>query len=249
MNISAISIVVPVYNEQDNLKLLCAELVEALTGQITFEVIFVDDASEDATRQCLAKLSAQQATVRYVQHQRNYGQSAAIISGVRSAQYDWIVTLDGNGHNDPADVLKLLSIATSIHANHRAVIMGHRKNSDDRWLKRIKSGITNSIRQFLLQDNCKDPSCSLKLFPKTIFLQLPQFDHMHRFLAALFKQAGYCVINIPVMHRPRKHEPSKYDLDNRLFVNIADLLGVYWLSRRLCHPQFLKAKADKQIKL
>lgn len=237
MNINAISIVIPVYNEQDNIEAMYQEIQQALDKLITFEVIFVDDGSDDDSNQILEKLAKDDAKLQQLQHKKNYGQSAGIATGVRAAQYPWIVTLDGDRQNDPADIVRLLSIADNVHPNHKAIIVGNRKKRDDNWLRKLSSRIGNGVRQFFLKDCCPDTGCSLKLFPRDEYLGLPQFNHMHRFIPALFKREGYSIINVPVNHRAREHGISKYGVGNRLFVGITDLFGVVWLKNRPCKAE------------
>jgi len=232
-----LSIIIPVYNEVDNVEVLFHEIVKSLPAdRFIFEVIFVDDGSTDATVARLRSLAATTDNLRLVCHKRNYGQSAALISGARAARYSMLVTLDGDGQNDPADIMRLFD---KLH-HSKTVVLGNRKKRDDNFLRKLSSFIGNGIRQWLLKDQCPDTGCSLKLFPREGFLSLPQFDHLHRFLPALFKHAGYELVNVPVNHRPRLHGISKYGVMNRLFVGIHDLIGVRWLLKRSCFPEVLK---------
>lgn len=227
----ALSIIIPVYNEVDNVTCLHREIVAVLsTLRCTYEIIFVDDGSQDGTRACLQRLMHSDPTLRLICHDRNYGQSAAIISGARMAQYPILVTLDGDGQNDPADILRMLE-----HLQDGvSVVLGHRVHRHDNRLRKCSTYIANRVRAWLLRDGCQDTGCGLKLFPREAFLALPHFNHVHRFLPALFKRAGLQMINVPVNHRPRLHGVSKYGVMNRLFVGIYDLLGVYWLLKRTC---------------
>ncbi len=231
----SISVVVPVYNEVDNIEPLYLEIVNALAGY-PFEVIYVDDGSSDGTREKLTELASANLHLRVVKHQGNFGQSAAFVSGVKAAKYDWIVTMDGDRQNDPADIPLLVD---SIPKNTKAVVLGNRKKRDDSLLKKITSRVGNGIRQFVLNDNCPDTGCSLKLFPRQAFLAIPHFNHLHRYLPALFKRQGYVIINVKVNHRARVAGVSKYGLMNRLFVGIYDLVGVVWLLRRPCNPSIV----------
>lgn len=230
-----LSVVIPVYNEKDNVEPLYQEVKKALTG-MTFEVIFIDDGSNDGTRESLALLAQTEPNLRLLKHKSNYGQSAAFVTGVRGAKYDWIVTMDGDRQNDPGDIPQLVA---AIDKQNPCVVLGNRKKRDDSLLKRLTSRIGNGIRKFVLNDECPDTGCSLKLFPKKAFLAIPHFNHVHRYFPALFKRQGLSLINVKVNHRARVAGVSKYGLMNRLFVGIYDLIGVVWLMKRPCNPDVL----------
>ena len=231
-----LSVVIPFFNEIDNAAPLLREVHAALDGQLGYEIVAVDDGSTDGTRERLLTLHDELPTLRIVRHQGNFGQSAAIVSGVLAARSPVIATLDGDGQNDPADI-------PALHAEYRrmaqgpTLVAGNRNKRQDSWLKRLSSRIANGVRQGLLRDDCSDTGCGLKLFPREIFLTLPHFDHLHRFLPALFKRAGARINNVPVNHRPRTRGQSKYGVSNRLWVGIVDLFGVMWLQRRPCRPE------------
>ena len=229
-----ISVVIAVYNEIDNIEPLLSEILQTLDKLERFEVIIVDDASKDGTTQRLTQLCQQYNRLRPVYHSRNYGQSIAVISGVRAARYDWVVTLDGDGQNDPADIPKLFAAAANLNVNRPVLVAGTRVQRNDTWIRRCSSKIANGIRDRLLQDNCPDSGCGLKLFQRAIFLQLPHFNHLHRFLPALFKRINGQIVNVPVNHRPRLRGQSKYGTMNRLWIGIVDIFGVMWLLRRPC---------------
>jgi len=230
--IKQLSIIIPIYNEVDNIEPLFGEISAALEDEYNYEVLFIDDGSDDGSQEKLDQLAKQHSQIRVIKHPQNRGQSNAIISGVRASRYPWTVTLDGDGQNDPADIPRLIS---TLNQHQRpAVVVGHRHKRNDPWLKRTSSKIANKVRRSLLHDDCPDTSCSLKLFPRDEFLKLPHFNHLHRFLPALFKRAGLHIINTPVNHRPRIRGKSKYGVNNRLWVGIYDLLGVRWLLKRPC---------------
>ncbi len=230
----ALSIIIPVYNEVDNVEALYHEIVAALpASSYQFEVIFVDDGSIDGTTDRLSTLAKTYSDLRLVCHVGNYGQSAAFLTGARAARYPLLVTMDGDGQNDPADIPSLVQ---QLH-DDKTVILGNRKKRGDNNLRKLSSKIGNGIRRWLLNDECPDTGCSLKLFPREAFLTLPHFNHMHRYLPALFKRAGFQLVNIQVNHRPRCHGVSKYGVMNRLFVGIHDLIGMRWLLRRPCAPE------------
>ena len=232
----ALSIVIPVYNESENIQALTVEIVQALpSDKFQYEIIFVDDGSSDETPERLSALKKLYFQVNIVTHKKNYGQSAALVSGVKAAHYDWIITMDGDGQNDPMDIKKLC--AALKQAEKPSVVLGNREKRKDTWLRRASSRIANRFRGWLLKDDCPDTGCSLKLFPRDVFLELPRFNHMHRYFPALFKRCHFAVINVPVNHRSRLHGISKYGLNNRLWVGLADIIGVMWLIRRPCFPE------------
>ena len=229
-----LSIIIPVYNEEDNVSTLCQETLQALPSPTyKIELVFVDDGSTDQTVTRLHDLSQQHANVRMIRHAKNYCQSAALITGCLNAQSDLLVTIDGDVQNDPADIPRMLQALPNLDT----VVLGQSAKRHDSFLRKISSRIANGVRQSLLKDDCLDTGCSLKLFSRQAFLELPRFNHMHRFLPALFKRAGFNLIIMSVNHRPRLHGVSKYGVMNRLFVGIYDLFGVSWLLKRRCLPE------------
>jgi dolichol-phosphate mannosyltransferase len=229
-----ISVVIPVRDEADNVAPLVAEIRAALDPLARpYEIVYVDDGSSDGTRACIAASEREPgAAVRCLTHPRSFGQSAALWSGIRAARGDIIVTLDGDGQNDPADIPNLLAkLAEGGHMPRRMVV-GHRATRRDTWLRRVSSRIANAIRGRLLGDGTPDTGCGLKVFTRELYLGLPYFDHMHRFLPALVRREGGDVVSVPVRHRPRERGRSKYGVHNRLWVGIVDLFGVMWLQRR-----------------
>lgn len=232
------SIVVPCYNEQDNIVALAEEILGVTGADPAFELIVVDDCSTDATRaRLLAARAALSGPLRLVAHQVNSGQSAAICSGVDAARGEWIVTLDGDGQNDPADIPNLIRVLDSLSATSGPpIICGHRTTRRDTFVRRLSSRIANAVRGTLLRDETPDTGCGLKLINRQAFLRLPRFDHMHRFLPALVRRDGGSVISVPVGHRARQGGVSKYGIHNRLWVGIVDIVGVMWLVRRRFKP-------------
>jgi len=226
-----LSIVVPVHDEAENVEPLVAELIAIANRVELVEIIFVDDGSADDTAARLARLRSGEPRLRLLRHDRRAGQTAAIRTGVRAARGPWIVTLDGDGQNDPADIPRL--VAAAAEAPRPPVLVGGlRTRRHDRWSRRAGSRLANAVRGRLLGDRCPDTGCSLKLFRRDRFLDLPYFDGMHRFLPALFALGGEPVLYLPVNHRPRLHGRTKYGNLRRGLVGIVDLLGVRWLQSR-----------------
>lgn len=231
-----LSVVIPVRNEAPNIAPLVGE-IEAALAAIPHEIVYVDDGSTDATPDELRAARAAGAPVRAVRHQTSCGQSAAVVTGVKAARGRWIATLDGDGQNDPADIPRLLARAEAEEAaGRRTLIAGHRVNRKDSGVKRYTSRIANGVRAWLLRDATPDTGCGLKVFPRDLFLDLPKFDHMHRYLPALVLRQGGAVVSEPVNHRPRVRGASNYGTLDRLLVGIFDLIGVAWLQRRGKRP-------------
>jgi dolichol-phosphate mannosyltransferase len=228
----ALSVVVPAHNERDNVGPLMGEIEAALTPLgIAWEAIFVDDLSRDDTLSVLQGLKASHPRLRVLSHRSQSGQSTAIRTGVKAARGTWIATLDGDGQNDPADIPKLLAQRDAGDPRVK-LYAGWRVDRKDTGSKRWASKIANAIRSRLLQDHTPDTGCGIKLFERAVFLDLPYFDHMHRYLPALVKRAGFEVLSVPVNHRPRGAGVSKYNNLQRAWVGLADLRGVAWLIRR-----------------
>jgi dolichol-phosphate mannosyltransferase len=232
-----LSVVIPVKNEADNIRPVVGEIRAALNDLVEYEILYVDDGSEDATAAEISRLAGEIPQVRLLRHMQNFGQSSAICTGVRVARADWIATLDGDGQNDPADIAAMWRLARQAPASPPLLIAGYRERRQDSWSKRSASRIANTIRGRLLGDRTPDTGCGIKLFPRSLFLDLPYFDHMHRFLPALVLREGGTVLSVPVNHRPRRRGMSKYGVFDRLGVGIIDLLGVMWLQRRAPRPR------------
>jgi dolichol-phosphate mannosyltransferase len=235
-----LSVVIPVKDEAANVGPLVAELRAALDGLLDYEIVYVDDGSEDGTAAEVARLQAEAPHLRLLRHTRSCGQSAAIRSGVRAARAAWIATLDGDGQNDPADIPKLWRVGLTAPVAPPLLIAGYRESRQDRWTKCFASQIANRIRRRMLGDGTPDTGCGLKLFRRSLFLDLPYFDHMHRFLPALVLREGGSVRSIRVNHRARARGVSKYGVFDRLGVGIVDLFGVIWLKRRAAQPRLLE---------
>jgi len=228
-----LSVVIPVRNEAGNIRPLVEEIRTALAGLMDYEIITVDDGSTDGTGPELHALKSEYSELRVIRHARSCGQSTAVRSGVKAARFEWIATLDGDGQNDPADIPKLIAVLTE----DIALAGGNRRHMRrDVWIKRISSVIANGIRSRILRDSTPDTGCGLKLFRRDVYLDLPYFDHMHRFLPALVQRSGWRVVSVPVNHRPRQRGTSNYGTLDRLTAGIVDLVGVFWLLRRAKHP-------------
>lgn len=236
--IMMISVVVPVHNEADNLRSLAGEIQAVLSGKHMYEIVFVDDGSSDASASVLDTLQQQAPSIRVIRHLTCCGQSTAIATGVRHAVGPVIITLDGDGQNDPRDIDNLIdAYERMLKSAKRVMITGYRhRRQDTRW-RRWSSRIANAVRSRLLQDQTPDTGCGLKVFSKDLFLSLPYFDHMHRFLPALVKRAGGSVQSVAVNHRPREKGSSHYGTLDRLSAGIIDLLGVMWLLLRNKNPE------------
>jgi dolichol-phosphate mannosyltransferase len=233
MNTPVLSVVVPVRNEAPNIAPLIAEIRAGL-ATLPHEIVYVDDGSDDGTLDVL-RAEAEAAPLTWRRHRVGCGQSAAIITGIRAAGAPWIATLDGDGQNDPADIARLFARAQAEPG--LVLIAGHRTKRRDSRIKRAASRAANAIRARLLGDATPDTGCGLKVFRRDAFLELPAFDHMHRFLPALFIRAGGRVVSLPVNHRPRTRGASKYGTLDRLWVGIFDLFGMAWLQRRWRRPE------------
>ena len=227
---SAISVVVPVFNELGNVESVVAEVRDALIGRMTYELIFVDDGSTDGTRELLQRLADEGQPLEVRLHQENRGQSAAVRTGVKAARYPVVAVLDGDGQNDPRDIPRLFGQLAMVP--RLSMVIGERRHRKDSWLRRLSSKVANKVRSKLLGDGVRDTGCGIKVFYRDQFLDLPAFDHMHRFLPALMQRYGGGVCSIPVNHRPRLSGTSKYGVGNRLWVGITDMVGVMWLQRR-----------------
>ena len=226
-----ISIVVPVCNEAENVGPLAQEIATALAGR-PFEVLFVDDGSTDQTAAAVLAMRASIPQVRLLRHSFRSGQSAAVNTGVRNARAEWIGTLDGDGQNDPADLPKLMAARLLPINSDVVLIQGHRTTRKDTGFRRLQSRVANGVRSRLLGDGTPDTGCGIKVMNRTAYMELPKFDHMHRFMPALFQRAGGRVVSVPVNHRPRARGTSKYGMFDRLWVGIVDIGGVMWLRRR-----------------
>lgn len=225
----AVSVVIPVKNEAGNIAPLVAEIERALAGR-SFEIIYVNDGSTDDTEAELASLKVARPWLRQVKHAESCGQSSAVRSGVAHARAPLVATLDGDGQNDPAFIPKMLAV---LEANPRVgLVAGQRVGRKDTGFKKFQSRIANGVRGAVLRDGTRDTGCGLKAFRRDLFLSLPYFDGLHRFLPALVRREGYEIGYVDVVDRQRGFGVSNYGMWDRLWVGILDLLGVWWLVRR-----------------
>jgi dolichol-phosphate mannosyltransferase len=237
-----VSVVVPVRNEAGNITPLVGEIARALDGR-AFEIVYVNDGSIDGTESELARLMGEHAFLRQIKHARSCGQSAAVTTGVVAARAPVIVTLDGDGQNDPAFIPKLLD-ALQTGAPRVGLVAGQRVGRKGTGFKKLQSRIANGVRAALLRDGTRDTGCGLKAFRRELFLKLPYFDGLHRYLPALIRREGYDIAYVDVIDRERRHGISNYGMWDRLWVGILDLLGVWWLLRRRKVPQISEVKPD-----
>lgn len=223
-----ISVVVPVFNEEENLPVLIPKLVEVLNNLgYKYEMIFVDDGSYDESRAILKRMKSQYPMLRIIGLKENRGLSTALIAGIKEAKGDRIVTLDSDLQNDPEDIPRLLG-----YLDQYDMATGWREKREDPWLKRVSSKVANRIRNLITKEEVKDSACTLRAFKKKCFRDIPIFNGMHRFLPTLFKMNGLKVIEVPVSHHPRRFGKSKYNIRNRAFKSFCDLMGVSWLKKR-----------------
>ena len=230
----AVSVVVPVRNEAGNIAPLVAEIAKALAEQWRFEVVYGDDGSTDGTGTELKRLMTQHAWLRCVRHKQSCGQSAAVRSGVTAARAPVVVTLDGDGQNDPAFIPALIHVldAGDAKGTRIGLVAGQRVGRKASGFKKLQSRIANAVRGAVLRDGTRDTGCGLKAFRRDVFLSLPYFDGLHRFLPALVRREGYGIGYVDVVDRPRAHGVSNYGMWDRLWIGIFDLAGVWWLIRR-----------------
>ncbi|RLC29460.1 MAG: dolichol-phosphate mannosyltransferase [Deltaproteobacteria bacterium] len=230
----SISIVIPVHNESENIGGLISCIRESMTAMgMDFELVVVDDGSQDNTAEVLKQIRADLPMLRILQHRMNCGQSTAIHTGVCAARGDIIVTLDGDGQNDPADIPEIVFRLKAGADENLQLVTGYRRKRRDRLWRRISSRVANGARRLILKDATPDTGCGLKAFYRETFLSLPFFDHMHRFLPALIQGLGGRVVSIEVNHLPRQHGLSHYGTWDRLWVGIVDLFGVAWIKKRM----------------
>ena len=226
-----LSVVVPVFNEEESLSILIPKLVEVLkTLHLSYEMIFVDDGSSDGSRGILKEMASRYPSLRVLRFKENRGLSTALVAGMREARGEKIITLDSDLQNDPADIPRLLE-----YLDRYDMATGWRQKREDKWLKKISSKIGNAVRNGLSGENIQDSACTLRAFKRECIQGLPVFNGMHRFLSTLVKMEGYRIVEVPVSHHPRKFGKSKYNIRNRMVRSFIDLLAVRWMKRRIIH--------------
>ena len=228
---TSVSIVVPVRNEADNIGPLIAEIAAALDGRWNYEIIYVNDGSTDGTAERLRAAMKERKNLRQLHHAVSSGQSAAVRSGVRAARGAIVATLDGDGQNNPVFLPALIS-AIEEGGGRVGLAAGQRVGRKDTGFKKIQSRIANAVRSAILHDGTRDTGCGLKAFPREVFIAMPYFDGLHRFLPALVRREGYDIAYVDVIDRPRHSGVSNYGFFDRLWIGIMDLAGVWWLIRR-----------------
>lgn len=239
-----LSVVVPIRNEAGNIGELTEEIAAALRGKFAFEIVYVDDGSTDDTPAELERLMQACNEVRAITHERSAGQSIAVATGVRAACAPMVVTLDGDGQNDPR-FLPEMAQTLAAGAPHIGLVAGQRVGRRSSGFKKLQSRVANAVRGAVLRDGTRDTGCGLKAFPRDLFLRLPIFDGLHRFLPALVRREGYDIAYVDVVDRERRHGTSNYGLWNRLWVGLLDLAGVWWLiRRRKVRPNAQELKGD-----
>jgi glycosyltransferase involved in cell wall biosynthesis len=226
-----ISVVVPVRNEAGNIETLVNEIAAALTPCASFEIIYVNDGSTDMTADVLHSLRQSKPFLRHLHHDMSCGQSAAVRTGVRAARGELIFTLDGDGQNDPSFMPAFLA-AFKQAASGYGLVQGQRLGRKDTAFKRLQSRIANKVRSAILGDGTRDTGCGFRCFPKSVYLSLPYFDALHRFMPALVRREGFEIVYVNVVDRPRLSGVSNYGFFDRLWVGIVDLMGVRWLIQR-----------------
>jgi dolichol-phosphate mannosyltransferase len=227
----AVSVVVPVRNEAENIAPLIAEIAAALDGRFAYEIIYVNDGSMDATAERLSAEMKVRANLRRIDHAKSTGQSAAVRSGVRAARGAIVATLDGDGQNNPAFLPDLIT-ALQKGGERVGLVAGQRVGRKDTGFKKFQSRVANAVRNAILKDGTRDTGCGLKAFRREVFLTMPYFDGLHRFLPALMRREGYEIGYVDVIDRPRHSGVSNYGFFDRLWIGIMDLFGVWWLIRR-----------------
>lgn len=231
-----LTIAIAAFDEEETVAAVLRELFSVLAPQIHLEAVVVDDGSRDRTYEICRSLESELDGLKVLRHAHNRGKSAAIITAVHAARAPWVLTMDADGQNDPADFVSLWQGAQALSGPEPTIICGRRSNRADTWFKMVSSKVANAVRRSLLQDETPDTGCGIKLFPRDAFLQLPQFHNMHRFFPCLFLRQGGKTLSLPVTDRPRQGGQSKFGFSNRFFTGIVDLVGVMWLVRRGVGP-------------
>ena len=236
LKIPYLSIIIPVYNERNNLIPLDDKLDRELKKlNLSYEIIFIDDGSSDGSLHLIESMQKHNPFIRFIQFGHNHGQSAAFVAGFKAARGDIFVTLDADLQNDPADIPLLLEKIKDYD-----VVCGWRHKRNDPWIKRVSSKIGNAVRNSLSEEEIADTGCSLKAFRRECFDNVKLFKGMHRFFPTLMKMEGFRVTQVKVSHHPRLHGKSKYNIRNRLFSSFHDLLAIRWMKKRKINYDIIK---------
>ena len=248
MSVPELSIVIPVFNEAGNIAGVVEEVRAAFDGRVGYEIVFVDDGSDDGTAgEIAAEVAAAAGLVRAVTHAARGGKSRALINGAKAARGRFMATMDGDGQDDPASLLRMWDRACKGGApDARLLVCGWRTERRDGFRRKLVSQIANRVRRRLLGDGTPDTACGLKLMHRETFLELPHFENMHRFFPALFARRGHKAISVPVTHRPRNAGVSKYGTVDRLWAGLWDLIGVMWVMRRMRYPEVREDRGDRE---
>lgn len=247
MNIQ-FSVIIPIYNEAENILSLVEELDWVMhCHKGSWELIFVDDGSTDQTNKVFEKLLKTKPHIRVLRMKRNFGQTNAFVAGVRASRGEWIITLDGDGQNDPRDIPLLIDTCLKGEIEYD-IVSGSRQDRQDPWYKCIVSKCANVVRKNILEDNAEDTGCSLKIYRKKSLERIPLFNGMHRFLPALFQIEGFRFTQVPVHHRQRRRGKSKYNLFNRGFSLFFDLLFVYWMRKRRIRYEITQELSSSDVR-
>ncbi|WP_462151568.1 glycosyltransferase family 2 protein [Pseudoalteromonas xiamenensis] len=232
-----VSVLIPAKNEAENIPSLVTEIHQSLHQHVTFEVVLVNDGSTDETARVFTETcESLNVPAQLISTEQSVGQSTALYIAGHNARAKWLVTIDGDGQNDPADIPNMVSEANSLQGSSDFCIAGYRHKRKDTPWKRFQSRIANRVRNWFLNDGVPDTGCGLKLIPKSTWVKLPYFNHMHRYLPALIKRIGGDIRVVPVAHRDRTAGVSKYTAWNRVWVGIVDMFAVKWLIARTKHP-------------
>ena len=232
-----ISVVIPAYNEAESIESVVREAIGVFEGSFSsFEIIVIDDGSADDTAGALADLAAADARVRVIRHPNRAGKSAALRTGMLRARAIWAATMDGDGQDDPRSIVEMAQAVDLSTVGEVGLVAGARTNRTDGANRKFASRFANGLRRSLLNDDCPDTACGLKLIVRDVFLAMPFFDALHRYLPALTRHLGYDIVNVPVVNRARAAGRSKYTNLGRAAAGAFDLLGVIWLMRRTHSP-------------
>jgi glycosyltransferase involved in cell wall biosynthesis len=235
-----ISLVVPAYNEAESLMPLASAITESLVAYgVSYELLFVDDGSQDHTAQVLCELAAKQLEVRTIRFRHNAGQSAALDAGFKQARGRVVVTLDADLQNDPRDIPRVLEMLKDYD-----VVCGIRQGRQDTWLRRMSSTFANDLRRCVLHDDIVDVGCSLRAYRRHCLASIKLYNGMHRFLPVLLQIEGFHIGQVPVRHHPRQHGRSKYNTRNRAWRALLDLLAVRWMQSRQLRYEIIEPESD-----